>query len=352
LSIGFRALTMTREHFGQTRHSTASPSNPALPMHISRIWIVNQSQGYFARELGRTIQESLLADPLLDEVAYFPASDLPLKIRRPPHLFLTYRVQDIQEHHWPGWFDFEVAVEFHLGTSPLAMPPGEEAERPSNVLAATVTYGERGLGLVTEAARYRHSLKVVVPKLDLEAVLRAWRGPEPGLADTPLAWAGAIPEVPTDLAWLKDLGAKLVVAQAPPPLLEELDWSLPGSGPQVLQVMGTRLATEGWTTRAVKGQQTDGWQGLLAHKGLRTLRAYSLNGDQPEAGPFALQQIVHPTAERLAAWCEQHADNAGSLAPLQHLLAAQPESLKRELADYVDAQSFGALRPALRKVLD
>ena len=297
------------------------PDAQTDPIHISRIWIINRSTGHLAHEFGRMLQESLLHDEHLFEVAYFPASDLPLEIRRPPHVFITYKIDDSYESHGPIWHRWGMDLEIQMGRAPFGVTPGRMGSQPDPARIETYHHDSTSVGWITRAVRFDRGIRRTLDRLNAYETIQKWRGPDATLEEPPLEWAGPTPQAPSNWAWLNALDPQRIVSQAPPPLLQQHAWIIPT--PEVkrpLEVLAATLEGEGFQTFARWDDQI-----RFAEKpGTRITLQHPNPNDTSE---IAIQAVIWPSAQELAQWVQRKAEDPMQHGAIVQTLDQQPQSV-------------------------
>ncbi|MEZ5975589.1 MAG: hypothetical protein R3F17_11310 [Planctomycetota bacterium] len=313
----------------ETSGASAEPNPYKGSRHISRIWIQDLSEGFASNLFGRTLQERWMQDPKLDEVAYFPAKDRPLLIRRPPHLFAAYELEVLRDVHLPFYQDVELRLQITVSASPLARPiQSDLATRPGPIFRGSQTYRYRGFNLVSRALRFDRAMETLVPKVLDGVRLDEWRGPEE-LPDTPLEWAGEIPEVPAELALLQGLGMQPMVQQAPAGLLEEFGWTLErGKDPRAtLRSLQQQLEANNWTFESSETTEAGEWNWLDARRGNLVL-SVGIPGESEPIQLFA-HALRLPDPETQAAWLDERERNEPQNVRALQVLRGQLAELPR-----------------------
>jgi len=332
--FGFSFSKGTATKRKRSSHSVLSTRKPVLPIPIQRIWIVNRSTGPFAREVGRTIQERLLADPLLDEVAYFPASDLPLRVNRPPHLYLSYRAEVASNQHWPWLHAWTGSVQWNLGTVPMAHGNCPFPEEASPQYSGRFEFTEKNWGVVTYGKRYEGGIASLHSSLAIEEQIELWRGPA-ALPQVPLAWAQPSPPPPTDLASIGLLPENLTVAVAPAPLQRHFTWVTPitDDSPRPVLEAVKQLEADGWTFSYGFPKDDVSRHTNRGRKGERRIHLH--NPIESRTTSPSREWVAHlvevPTAEELLAWVQTRWKQGEHLDELEWLLRGLIQHDRREL---------------------
>ena len=284
-----------------TRRYPSEDSSLSSGIHISRIWIINRSTGHLSVRFGRALQERLLSDSHLDEVAYFPSTDLPLTVQRPPHLFITYAFSRPEEIHLPGYLSLDTTLEVQIASSPTAHRNPDLPHSLPVAMLARFPITQTSKGLISRSWRHKNAIAALVQSLDPLETLAQWRDPE--LPDTPLAWAGTSPPEPVDLPWPEQAQPELLVARAPAPLMREHTWAVPPTPGQAnpIRQMNDLLAAQGWNANPWENG-TGGLASSTLQKGNRWIFLHE--GFQTKPGEWFLRHREDPTQEELSAWIE------------------------------------------------
>lgn len=345
LKAGLRLAVALGEQTAYTQFAGSGRVGEDEHFHISRVWIVNRSDSYLAREWGRAIQKQLMQDASLWEVAYFPASDLPLKVRRPPHVYITYAIEDFHENHGPIWHRWGATVQVQMARSPFGPTPGGLGTEADPVRRLQLRYEVTQFGWTTRAVRFDRGIAQWLQHLKPLQWIQLWRGREPQGHELPLDWAGPPPEPPTDWVWLNELQPTRIASQAPAPNLEQHAWvAASPPGPDPLQTLRTAIEAAGFETSTAASNEV-----LTGVRGTTRITLHHPDPDEPTE--VAIQAMRWPTAQELAEWTASHATDTASRDFVLQALLRQPDRVRREvraaLAQRADAASLAELIQAL-----
>lgn len=242
-AIGIRASRSAMRCLSENELTTF----PGRALACERIWILNRSTGRASRDLGLALQSSLLDMPGLTEAAYFPLSDQPLAIERPPDLFVTIEVEGTEDLWLPFYSTFSARV--HITASRVGfIDPGSMFSLQTFAYKADLIHREVGLTAISR--RYESLVKGIVEDLALREQIEevqnsAGRIPSPPLSVIPRAGT-SLESPPLDLA-----RESLLYSQAGLGVVDQSCWSIETRDRESARAELDRLAeaaeASGWT---------------------------------------------------------------------------------------------------------
>ena len=148
---------------------TSSPDSGAW--RCERIWILNTSDSDITRAVGVALQQELLKQAPLNEVAHFGHDELPLDVRRPPDLYVLLRLDESHGFVIPGYCRFGASLNIVAARRPdLAMGSLDHSGVPVTV-KSEIECSSSVFGILTPSARRSAIAEAVVTNLDLETQL-------------------------------------------------------------------------------------------------------------------------------------------------------------------------------------
>ena len=314
--------------------STSYRPAPAGPFACERVWILARSEGRLTQSVGLALQESLLADDRLTELAYFPLSDQPLAIERPPDLYVTIEVRDRLEVQAPFYHRLKFDLRWCIGRRPFHNGLGSaRSDDRSPHATGQVERSETSWGLVSAAARYHEAVAAVLDAIELEGQIADWRKELGTMASVPLEHAGEKSE-PADLPFLSESGLSGLYSATPFLTHGEHAWSLDCEDPAVrLTTLREGLEQGGWSVvdRAQWAfSATRAQRYLEAH-----LPFHEEDGDEGQSVALFLQdRFTHSEVREFFEARVSAGDGPEELALLlRHMLPSDREALVRAVED-------------------
>ena len=179
-TMGGRARRMPRAAYTESQAQSSNAwQNLPEPLAVRRVWVHARTEDGAAVVLARAVQEALLADDLLQEVAYLPPGDEGEGLAGPPDMHLVVELVESTEHIWPGKQELSLALRCYADRRAPKSGAGGVVQPGAALMEASIDYEETAYGLVPRDARYTGAAAALLEVMILEDRLARWRGERP-----------------------------------------------------------------------------------------------------------------------------------------------------------------------------
>jgi hypothetical protein len=269
-----KATTSTRQSTGTTSYQRSGA------WRCERIWILNTSSSAITRAVGVAMQRDLLKQSTLNEVAYFGHDELPLKVRRPPDLYILLRLDEASSFVLPGFARFGADLNIVASRRPdLATSSLDDSEVPISI-QASIECSSEAFGILTSGARDTVLAGAIVETIALGARLTWADEALPRQPSPDLDWIADAAVPPTDLPTFgKPEDSLHLYSQGAWLRHEETLWQVevPGDGNEWMANFLWQLENKGWDTLDPRASSSEPSPRATATLGSRYLTISSDN---------------------------------------------------------------------------